>query len=185
MSGLRIVQETIADLESYGSVPMTLLVESIYRVETTSDGFQLHEEAVATPWVKDYEALDEDRPVNLAKGFDLNRWGIFVAYLDGRHVGGAIVAPPPDAWFTEKGAALVDIRVDPSARRKGVGTALVRACAGWAGERDLAELSIETQNVNVAACRFYESQGAVLAEVHRGAYPAYPEEVRLIWKLAL
>ena len=48
---------------------MTLLVERIYRIETTAGGFELREEAVETPWVKDYDLFGS--PVDLAKKYDV------------------------------------------------------------------------------------------------------------------
>jgi hypothetical protein len=46
-------------------------------------------------------------------------------------------------------------------------------------------MKVETQDVNVAACRFYTSAGYALANVERGAYPAFPDEVRLIFEKVL
>ena len=115
----------------------------------------------------------------------MTRWGIFAAYQGEERIGGAIVAPPGDAWFTRDGAGLVDIRVVPAAHRQGVGRALLEAVVAWATERNLPELVIENQNVNVPSCRFYAAQGAVLTDAHFGAYPGFPDEVRLIWKIQI
>src|SRR5690606_29352911 len=132
---LRIVEETATDLEAYETVPMTLLVRSIYRIVPKSEGWELIEEAVATPWVKDYQQFDEDRPTNLAKQYDFSNRGIFAAY-DGEHrVGGAIVAPGEDGWYGRENAVLVDIRVAPAHQRSGVGTALVDAVVAWSRQR--------------------------------------------------
>ena len=40
---------------------------------------------------------------------------------------------------------------------------------------------VETQNVNVRACRFYARQGFALGAVNRDAYPDLPDEVLLLW----
>jgi hypothetical protein len=40
---------------------------------------------------------------------------------------------------------------------------------------------IETQNTNVAACRFYASRGCTLQQANRGVYPELPLEIQLIW----
>ena len=42
-------------------------------------------------------------------------------------------------------------------------------------------LMIETQNVNVAACKFYARQGCYLGAFERYAYTDYPDEVELTW----
>ena len=48
------------------------------------------------------------------------------------------------------------------------------------------QVKIETQNVNVPACRFYSKQGCHLGEYNRYAYVGRPEvarEVMLVWYL--
>jgi GNAT superfamily N-acetyltransferase len=182
---LRIIEETVADLEAYETVPMTLLVRSIYRVLPGATGWDLVEEPVETPWLKDYEQFDEDRPTNLAKQYDFSLRGIFAAYEDGVRIGGAIVAPGEAGWYGRENAVLVDIRVDASRRRAGVGRALIASVVDWARLRGLENLMIETQNVNVPGCRFYQAMGAVLSNAERGAYQNLPDEVRLTWRLAL
>ena len=43
------------------------------------------------------------------------------------------------------------------------------------------QIKIETQNINVPACRFYVRQGCVLGAINRHAYPEFPTEVKLLW----
>ncbi len=43
------------------------------------------------------------------------------------------------------------------------------------------ERKIETQNNDVAACRFYAAQGYQLGSIERFAYSELPDELRLIW----
>jgi ribosomal protein S18 acetylase RimI-like enzyme len=80
---------------------------------------------------------------------------------------------------------LWDIRVVPERRGHGIGTALFRAAEAFAAARGCRELKVETQNVNVPACRFYQRHGCVLRTVNRFAYPALPDEVQLIWTKSL
>jgi hypothetical protein len=62
-----------------------------------------------------------------------------------------------------------------------------------AGRKDLAllwdircrRLMVETQNINVGACRFYERKGCMLRTVRRGAYPQLPQEIQLRWFMDL
>jgi len=42
-------------------------------------------------------------------------------------------------------------------------------------------MNVETQNVNVPACRFYVSQGCYLGAIRRFAYAELPDEVQLLW----
>jgi GNAT superfamily N-acetyltransferase len=67
----------------------------------------------------------------------------------------------------------------------GAGAALFRAVEGWAGARGGSWLKIETQNVNTAACRFYQKMGCTLGAIDRFAYPRLPGEVQLLWWKAL
>jgi ribosomal protein S18 acetylase RimI-like enzyme len=82
-------------------------------------------------------------------------------------------------------AVLWDIRVSPEARGAGLGSALFQATAGWAVARGCEWLKVEPQNVNVAACRFYQKMGCTLGAIDRFAYPDLPGEVQLLWWKAL
>jgi GNAT superfamily N-acetyltransferase len=79
-------------------------------------------------------------------------------------------------------AVLWDIRVCPEYR--GAGIPLFRYAAEWSRKRGCTQLKIETQNVNVPACRFYQRMGAYLGEIHRFGYagiPSVSHEVMLNW----
>lgn len=85
-------------------------------------------------------------------------------------------------------ARIEDIGVDVSARRRGVGRALLRASADWAKTQRLAGLSAETQSNNVDACRLYESFGFELGGADRHLYRALDFDTRetaLFWYLFL
>jgi streptothricin acetyltransferase len=85
-------------------------------------------------------------------------------------------------------AVLRDIRVQPQYRRQGIGALLLGRVADWARQRGCTLLKIETQNVNVPACRFYASQSFELGVIHRYAYAGQPhvaDETMLIWYLRL
>jgi ribosomal protein S18 acetylase RimI-like enzyme len=76
---------------------------------------------------------------------------------------------------------LWDIRVSPDVRGKGIGSRLARRCEAWAISRGCRQLKVETQNINVRACRFYQRQGFDLRVVNRLAYPELPGEIQLLW----
>jgi hypothetical protein len=42
-------------------------------------------------------------------------------------------------------------------------------------------IEVETQNINVPACRFYARMGCRLGAVDRQAYPEFPNEVQLLF----
>lgn len=136
-------------------------------------------------YVKDYDAMPENHPTDWAARFDVSRWGILSAWVDGVRTGGAVVAwdtPGIDMLEGRRDLAMLwDIRVAPAARGRGIGGALFRAAERWVAGRGARWLKAETQNVNVAACRFYARQGCTLGAVNRFGYPELPGEVQLLW----
>lgn len=78
-------------------------------------------------------------------------------------------------------ALLWDIRVAPDARGRGIGSALLAEVERWSVERGAQCLEVETQNINVPACRFYEAHGFELRRVNPRAYPELPHETQLLW----
>ncbi len=183
------------DLAAYGQVPLVCDVRSRVSMEGLTAGVGrvvLKEEPIDVPYVKDYDAFEEGRPGNWGKLFDLSNWGLWAAREDGEMIGGAAVAwKTPEVGLTpgrESVAALWDLRVRASHRRRGVATALVGEAAGWARSKGCRRLMVETQNVNVAACRFYAGVGFELNAVEREAYRRQAEiahEVMLVWCLRL
>jgi len=65
---------------------------------------------------------------------------------------------------------------------------LFQNTADWARRHGCKRLKIETQNVNVPACRFYVRQGCELGIIHRYGYVGHPQvehEVMLVWYFSL
>jgi GNAT superfamily N-acetyltransferase len=181
-----IIEESMPDLAEYARVPIAFEVSQVLELVELDGGLgglMLSERAVDIPGTKDYDALEG--PESWPARFDLRNWGWFAAREDGRRVGGAAVAfDTPGVEMLEGRrdlAVLWDIRVAPEMRGRGVGAALFRAAEAWAAARGCTRLKIETQNVNVRACRFYRRMGCELGAIHRFAYPALPHEVQLLW----
>lgn len=76
-----------------------------------------------------------------------------------------------------KHAHIEDIEVDAAYRGRGVGTLLMEAAVGWARERGLHGVSLETQDNNLVACRFYLKYGFRLGGADCLVYDAF-EAVR-------
>jgi GNAT superfamily N-acetyltransferase len=148
-------------------------------------GFSLVERSVDVPYVKDYDAIEGEGPTQWARRFDISSWGLIACRANGRCVGGAVVAyNTADIAMLERRsdlAVLWDIRVSPEVRGEGIGSALFQAAEAWAGAKGCRQLKVETQNINVAACRLYARQGCVLGAIDRFAYREFPGEVQLIW----
>ena len=58
---------------------------------------------------------------------------------------------------------------------------LFQAAEVWARRRECRMLKVETQNINVPACRFYVRMGCELSAIRRDAYSILPEETQLLW----
>lgn len=188
---IEIIEESITDLPQYEKVSIAFRVETRFRItpiENGLGGLIFTEEAVRS-YVKDYDAFETERPAFWLKRFDISRWGIFSAREDGRRIGGAAVA-----WDTlevemlegrKDLACLWDLRVHSEYRNKGVGRKLFSYAVDWARERQCHQLKIETQNINVPACRFYARQGCELRGINRYAYGETLDETQLLWYLDL
>ncbi len=90
---------------------------------------------------------------------------IFLAWEEGACLGYLALE------LTHIGCGYVDhLEVFTAHRGKGVGTALMGQAVRWAKERDLTGLCLETQDYNLAACRFYLKQGFQLGGVNTLRY---------------
>jgi GNAT superfamily N-acetyltransferase len=185
---MEIIEEPIIAAAELARVPIAFNVESVFDVVPRGGGLGgliLSERRVDVPYVKDYDAAEGEHPAQWAGRFDTSNWGLIGARSGGVRVGGAVIAFNTQGVNMLEGrkdlAVLWDIRVAPEARGRGVGYGLFRAAEAWASVRGCKQLKIETQNINVPACRFYARQGCVLGAINRFAYRELPEEVQLLW----
>jgi GNAT superfamily N-acetyltransferase len=188
---LAVRAESIAQLDRHGQIPIEFEVRTILDVELVDGGLggvRLEEVTVEDPWVKDHDTADGG-PGHWPARFDVSSWGLLGAYEDDRRVGGAVIAFDSPEVHMLRGrrdlAVLWDLRVAPDRRRSGAGEALFQAAKTWARERGCRALEVETQQINVPACRFYRRMGCSLAAVDRFAYADLPDEAQLIWHLDL
>ena len=185
---MEIREESLTFLEQYARIPIAFEVSRILELSLRNggvSGFELLERPMTPTVVHDYDAIPGNRPTDWERQFDLSNWGVLSATLSDELAGGAVIAFRTPGLFMLEGrsdlAVLWDLRVSPDARRRGVGAALFAAAGQWAKERGCCRLKVETQNINVPACRFYASQGCTLGAIHRFAYPEQPQEVQLLW----
>ncbi len=185
---LDIAEEPIAFIDEYAQVPIAFEVQSVLEVSVREGGlagFDLVERRITPSFVKDYDAIAGNHPSDWAKRFDVSNWGTLCARVEGRRVGGMVVAFDTAGVVMLEGrrdlAVIWDARVDPGVRRHGVGSSLFAAAERWAKARGCGWLVVETQNINVPACRFYSRQGCTLGAIHRFAYPDLPGEVQVLW----
>jgi len=142
------------------------------------DGVIGYEIVPVPPYCKRYHHGDEH---DLLAYIGNSPRGGFLAYLDGRIAGWMLVSVNWNNY-----AVVEDIEVDRSCRRSGVGRALIERGREWAMSRGLPGLMLETQNNNIAACRFYERCGFILGGfdryLYRGESPG-TTEVAMFWYL--
>ena len=193
---VKIQQVGPESLPLYASVSIAYEVTSVYKVESVDSGLGglVLEEQGVTPYIKDYDAQaqGDDRPEGWANQFAPSNWGFYLAMDREQAVGGAaVVLNTPEVHMLENRsdlAVLWDIRVQPEQRGKGIGWQLFQHAAAWAREQGCTQLKIETQNVNVPACRFYIRQGCHLGAILRYGYAGCPQvahEAMLLWYLDL
>ncbi|MFN3716453.1 MAG: GNAT family N-acetyltransferase [Thiobacillus sp.] len=79
-----------------------------------------------------------------------------------------VVGLPPAGFahvFTDSNAAKLDkLYVHPGRQRRGLGAALLRACAGWARAQNLPVLRLQVNRGNTRAIRAYEKYGLRIVE---------------------
>ena len=189
---IEIREEPVAALADHARVSIAFEVRERLALRVPDaglGGLLLELEAVPEPYVKDYDRERGNHPAEWPRRFDVAGWGMLSAWLDGARVGGAVLAWESPALDVMEGdpelAVLWDLRVSPDHRGRGVGSALFAAAERWALARGALRLKVETQNINVAACRFYASRGCELGAMHRFAYPTLPDEVQLLWYKSL
>ena len=78
-----------------------------------------------------------------------------------------------------------DIAVARGSRGKGIGTSLVEKAIAWAKQKGLGGLMLETQDVNLPACRFYAKLGFEIGAVDTMLYAnfASKDEKAIFWYL--
>jgi GNAT superfamily N-acetyltransferase len=185
---IEITEEPIIAAADLAHISIAFEVRSVFDVlprDAGLGGLILSERSLDVPYTKDYDAIEGDGPTQWFRHFDISNWGFIGAYAGGTRIGGAVIAFNTEGVNMLEGridlAVLWDIRVSPEERGRGLGSALFRAVDDWASAKGCRQLKVETQNINVPACRFYAQQGCVLGAINRFAYRDFPDEVQLLW----
>ena len=149
----------------------------------------LRTRTVSTSWHKDYDAVPDNDPASWPTRFDIRQWIFLSAWAGTERVGGAIAVADPTAVALTGGrptaAVLWDLRVAPAFRRRGVGRQLLSTAEAAVRAERFRALDVETQDINVAACRLYSECGYDLIAVIRDAYPDARGEAKLVWSKRL
>ena len=188
MMQIAVHEATMAAMEAYARVSTAFRVErrlALAADPSAPSGVSFAEDFVVSPFVKDYDVLPGNHPTEWARRLDTARWRVFAAFVGNAQAGGAILILPNHNAGVQIEAELWDLRVSPAWRRRGVARALWATVEAAARAADARALKIETQQINVAACRLYRALGCELSRVDPAAYPELPDEVALHWYKAL
>jgi GNAT superfamily N-acetyltransferase len=181
------------NLEIYSVIPISFEVKTILNVEQNNDGLGgmiFHEKQINQPYTNNFD--EQEKPVSWGDMFNTENWCMFLAKNGDTPVGGIIIAcKSPEVRMLEGRNDLVDvwdIRVVPDFRYKGIGTTLFQKAITWSRDEGYKQLKVETQNVNVRACKFYIKQGCKLGGINRFAYwnsQLYKSDIQLLWYIDL
>jgi DNA-binding MarR family transcriptional regulator/N-acetylglutamate synthase-like GNAT family acetyltransferase len=119
--------------------------------------------AASHGWGRELETLEAETTAAFLRGFKPGREQCWVADLAGVMAGAV--------FLTDEGNGLARLRllhVEPFARRRGIGDALVRTCVGFAREQGYEQITLWTHTVLDAARRIYARNGfaCVGTQVH-------------------
>lgn len=182
---------TSGELAEYASVSIAYEVLTVLQPRQIDDGLggiRLVEEPIEKPYVKDYDSYKDGSPARWLQRFDTRNWGFLLAREEGVAVGGATLAFDTPGVLMGEGrrdlTVLWDIRVQLGMRRRGIGEILFDHAVEWTRKRGCKRMKIESQNVNVPACRFYAKRGCELGNIDCYGYVGSPQvdhEVMLVW----
>jgi GNAT superfamily N-acetyltransferase len=165
---VEIQEESVAWLDEHARISIAFKVQSALALTIVNHGLgglRLDERQLNAPYVKDYDRLPNCHPSEWSTQFDVANWGFFSATSEGAAVGGAVVAWTSPSLEILEGrtdlGVIWDVRVSPAMRRRGIAAQLFDVAERWARARGCRQLKVETQNINVAACRFYASRAVI------------------------
>jgi len=121
--------------------------------------------AFPTPWSIAMFVLELSKPTGVC----------LAALREGELVGYTICSRYDTVWH------VMNIAVDPSARRQGIASALLAGLYRRAGERD-AQFTLEVRRSNQAAIDLYERDGFRVAGLRRRYYQDNGEDALIMWR---
>jgi ribosomal protein S18 acetylase RimI-like enzyme len=147
------------DRASLLALDTSFVTDRVYSLKQNFHSFTLEETSVAPPVQKSYRLESE---LDALPHFD---W-VQVAGDGGVVIG--VIAMRLEHW--NRRANLHHLYLAPGARRKGIGRLMIEAALQEASAREMRSLWAETQTVNYAAVRFYESMGFTLCGLDTSLY---------------
>jgi Acetyltransferases len=138
------------------------------------------EELYNEPYEKIYTDKDEESEENYAEYIENPDKTVFLYYGNQECVGRVRIRRNWNRY-----AFIEDIAVAESGRGKGIGSALIEKAIEWAKQKELYGLMLETQDVNLLACRFYRKTGFEIGAVDTMLYSNFDckDEKAIFWYL--
>src|SRR5690554_836230 len=118
------------------------------------------EEIFSEPYFKEYE--DDDIDISYIEEEDKV---VFFYYAENNCIGRIKICSNWNGY-----AIIKDIAVAKEYRKNGVGTALLNKAIEWAMDNNFGGLMLETQDINLSACRFYTKNHFVIGAVDTMLY---------------
>lgn len=187
--GVSVRPLRLGDLARLEEIDTGFVSDAILQVDKPVQGlgvvWDVHEVVLAQPFDRPngYDFTAEDLAVvqrRLEEGHSLQ----LLAEDAGRPVG--LIEAEHQAW--NHTAMVWNILIDRRYRQRGLGRCFMERAAEWARQRDCRALTLETQNNNINACRFYHHLGFRLTGIRDDFYhndDLARGEVAIFWSLAL
>lgn len=168
-----IIQMNQDNMNDYSSSNEHFIVFGRIVPRYENDAWSYTEENFSEQYIKQYD----DDEIDMSYVGDENK-AVFLCYEKDNCIGRIKLRAN---W---NGFALIeDIAVAKEWRHKGVGTELLKAAFEWAKKKELIGAMLETQDVNVAACRFYAKNRFVIGAVDNRLYSKFStaNEKAIFW----
>lgn len=163
-------------MNKYTQIPITFVVKSKFEFSGKS-----RSERQVDPFIKNYDSLES--PLSWLDKWDMKNWRAFTIVERSLIAGALVVWNSPAINMLEGRGDLVvlwDLRVSPDYRSQGLGRQLIEEIEVWGKRKNCTELKVETQNINVPACKFYERMGFKVRKVNDNAYERL-DEIQLLY----
>ncbi len=179
----------LEDIARLHEIDTGFVSDAVLQVDKLVQGlgvvWTVHEVALASPLGKPngYDLVSEDLALvrrRLEEGHSLQ----LLAEHAGRPVG--LIDAEHQAW--NQTSMVWNILIDRHHRRRGLGRHFMQRAAEWARQHGCRALTLETQNNNIDACRFYQHLGFRLTGIRDDLYhndDLQRGEVAIFWSLAV
>lgn len=176
--GLKIINISNSNAADLNKIKSTFQVQSKLNVRMENNVIQYYFTDVES-WEKSYE----DEYIDINKYIDNENRQIYFAYINEDLAGQIILKTNWNNYcFIE------DVRVAANYKGNGIGKQLIEVAKEWTISKGLKGITLETQNNNASACKFYEKCGFILGGFDYLFYrqiKTVKDEVVLYWYLLM